>query len=97
MNWILYSALFFVWCLFCILNYFSVSIFLTDNNWLKKHVKQMKVRLRNILIRVFILLGPISFVLMMLVIFILGLYLCSNVIYHWLIDIDNEKITEFEF
>lgn len=95
MNWFLSSALFFVWCLFCLLNYLIFSMILTDNYWLKKRIKQMKVRLRNILFRVFILLGPISFVLIILVIFVFGAYLCGRIVYHWLIDIDNENITEF--
>lgn len=77
------------WAILCLLNYYLFSE-LCEAMSLREYINKLSVRTRNILFRIYILLGPISLVLtfigvvltMITFLFIIGI--------KWLIDIDNE-------
>jgi hypothetical protein len=65
---------------------------LYDNVGLKDYVDKLGIRGRNILFRVFVILGPISLVLsfVSLLIFVVARLIRDG--YIWLIDIDNNEL-----
>lgn len=78
------------WAILCALNYY-LFMNLCETINLQEYINKLNTRTRNILFRVYILLGPISLVLTYIC-FILTVIVYLFIIgIKWLIDIDNEK------
>lgn len=80
-----------LWIVICLLN-FVVFIMLYDEVGLKDYVDKLSVRGRNILFRVFVILGPISLVIAFVFLIVCILFYLLKEAYKWLIDIDNTEL-----
>ena len=80
-----------LWIVICMLN-FVVFIMLYDDVGLKDYTGGLSIRGRNILFRVFVILGPISLVLAFVFLIIGILFYLLKEAYKWLIDIDNTEL-----
>ena len=78
-----------LWIVICLLN-FVVLMMLYEG--LKDYADKLSVRGRNILFRVFVILGPISLVLAFVFLIICILFYLLEEAYKWLIDIDNTEL-----
>lgn len=80
-----------LWIVICLLN-FVVFIMLYDDVGLKDYIDKLSVRGRNILFRVFVILGPISLAIAFVFLIICILFYLLKEAYKWLIDIDNTEL-----
>ena len=87
----LFFISFFGWVLCSALNYVLVMYLYHDTHFLE-WVKSLKVRMINILMRVYVVLGPITFVLTFTLIFLYMIYLFAANLFVWLINVDNENV-----
>ena len=79
------------WAILCLLNYYLFSE-LCEAMSLRQYINKLGVRTRNILFRIYILLGPISIVLTFLGVFLAMITFLFIIGIKWLIDIDNEEL-----
>ena len=79
------------WVLISILSFLMLIIF-RDQFDLDKLFSNMRTRTKNILVRIYVILGPISFALSLVIIMLWMVYTMFHEIIKWLIDIDNEDI-----
>ena len=84
-----------VWLMSSLVSYMLIGMFYHEMRWLSTLIDKMNVKVRNILLRVYVLLGPISLVITLVCSLLFVLYLFIWVIWEWLKDIDNERFIDF--
>lgn len=78
------------WAILCALNYYLFTNLYEAIN-LQKYINKLNTRTRNVLFRIYILLGPISLVLTYISIVLTVIVYLFIIGIRWLIDIDNKK------
>ena len=83
------------WLMSSLVSYMLIGIFYHEITELSALIKKMNIRVRNILLRIYVLLGPISLVITLVCALFFVLYLFIWMIWEWLKDIDNERFIDF--
>ena len=78
--------------MFSSLNYIIFKLLYEETSFYD-YINKFGVRKRNILFRVYVLLGPISFATTFIFVFFFSIYLLGKYVYMWVIDVDNEQLT----
>lgn len=78
--------------MFSVLNYMIFKFLYEEDTNISDYINKLSVRKRNILLRVYVLLGPITFSTTMIFFIFFILYILGKYAYGWVIDIDKDEI-----